>query len=221
MTKPYNIISSSIMGLGPSASSTSNSELSYGLFLEQVSGLLQDSKRGARTDHVTDKIFELTKNNPNLTKEFGFPIDWKSIRNEIVLAASVKTDMTNGTTTFDPRPEDPDGKPFTIESHNNVVKSSKKGAQDPYETEDVNVVADTDNHTAYGPPGAYIDTGDPRGRDLHGGGTCAEAPLADEQGWCPTKGCTRGQNKDVKALAEKINDFKSRHPGVKISYERF
>lgn len=66
-------------------------------------------------------------------------------------AAYVETDMTNGTTTFDPRPEDPDGEPFTIETKNDVVLGTEPGAQDPYTEDDVNVIQDTDKHKSYGP----------------------------------------------------------------------
>lgn len=135
--------------------------------------------------------------------------------------ASLETNMTNGTTTFDPRPEDPNGTPTTITTSNDVTRNSRPGADGPFSTPDVNRVPSVTNNQAYGPNGSYIDTGDARGRDIHGGGTRLPDPLAPRQGWAPTKGCTRGQNEDVDALGEAIADFKRRHPGVAIPYRRF
>lgn len=50
----------------------------------------------------------------------------------------------------------------------------------------------------------YITTGDPRGRDIHGGGTGLEEPKADRQGWIPTLGCLRMQNIDGQELSRLI-----------------
>ena len=58
----------------------------------------------------------------------------------------------------------------------------------------------------------YIETGDKRHRDIHGGGnsdTIAN-PYADYQGWWPTNGCLRMQNKDGVALSAMIIDCKNR-----------
>jgi RHS repeat-associated protein len=148
---------------------------------------------------------------------------WESFTDWLVPsadAATLTTDMDNNTTTFDPRPEDPEGKPFTIEIRNKVTRDSDPGANDPYTTDDVMPVAIPPSKS-FGQRGAYIDTGDPRGRDIHGGGGASlKEALKDYQGWRPTKGCTRGQNKDVIDLGRLIDDFKHRHPGVKIPYER-
>jgi RHS repeat-associated protein len=133
--------------------------------------------------------------------------------------ASVTTDMQNGTTTFDPRPEDPNGIPFTITTRNDVTSNSRPGAQDPFSTPDVNPI-NIDRSPAYGPTGAYLNTGDPRGRDIHGGGSGLLDPYAPRQGWVPTRGCTRGQNEDIQELNRRIRDFKRRHPGVAIPYTR-
>lgn len=48
---------------------------------------------------------------------------------------------------------------------------------------------------AYGPAygNFYISSGDPRGRDIHGGGSDLDDPYADYQGWEPTYGCLRMQ----------------------------
>jgi len=132
--------------------------------------------------------------------------------------ASVTTDMEAGTTTFDPRPEDPNGQPYTITTRNDVT-NSQPGAQDPFTTPNVTPINDV-NAPAYGPGGAYIDTGDPRGRDIHGGGTGLPDPYAPRQGWVPTHGCTRGQNEDVQELNRRITDFQQSHPNVQIPYTR-
>lgn len=49
----------------------------------------------------------------------------------------------------------------------------------------------------------YITTGDPRGRDIHGGGDGygIRDPYAPRQGWLPTYGCLRMQNEDGEALS--------------------
>jgi RHS repeat-associated protein len=137
--------------------------------------------------------------------------------------ASLITDIVNGTTTFDPRPEDPNGTPTIIFTRNGVDRKALPGAQDGFSTSDVSV-RHRDPSKSYGPDGAYIDTGDPRNRNIHGGGSCPNNnygdPLKPRQGWCVTMGCTRGQNEDVINLGRQIEDFKRRHPGVKIPYYR-
>lgn len=138
-------------------------------------------------------------------------------------AASLTTDMEAGTTSFDPRPEVPDGKPTTIETRNKVTRNSKPGANDPYKTGDVRVIKTMPERLqkSYGPNGAYIDTGDLRGRDVHGGGgKTREDAIKPQQGWRSTNGCTRGQNEDVINLGKEILEFQRRFPGVKIPYER-
>ena len=47
----------------------------------------------------------------------------------------------------------------------------------------------------------YIATGDPRGRDIHGGGSGLGDPKVARQGWYPTLGCLRMQNEDGEALS--------------------
>ena len=58
----------------------------------------------------------------------------------------------------------------------------------------------------YGPAygNFYITSGDPRGRDIHGGGSDLENPYADYQGWEPTYGCLRMQNADGVELSRMI-----------------
>lgn len=133
--------------------------------------------------------------------------------------ASLVTDRDAGTTTFDPRPEDPSGESFTIETRVNVASDSLPGAQGAFTTPDV-IPRNDIRSPAYGPAGAYIDTGDTRGRDIHGGGTRLPDPYLPRQGWAPTRGCTRGQNEEVQELNRKIKDFQQRYPGVLIPYTR-
>lgn len=52
----------------------------------------------------------------------------------------------------------------------------------------------------------YIDTGDPRGRVIHGGGSGLDDPKAPRQGWYPTLGCIRCQNEDGEKLSRLIID---------------
>jgi RHS repeat-associated protein len=135
--------------------------------------------------------------------------------------AQLKTDMKRHTTTL--MTTDKTGKLTVteIETKNDVAKAAKPGAADPYSTH--NVVGVSNRHAgqdAYGPAGAFIDTGDSRGRAIHGGGTGLPDPMAPEQGWKPTMGCTRGQNEDVIKLGQAITDFKKTNPDVAIPYVR-
>ena len=139
--------------------------------------------------------------------------------------ATLHTNMCNGTTTFDPRPEDPNGQPLTIPTQNRVASNSQPGANDEFSTPNISGVLHTPphgNNIAYGPDGAYIATGDPRSRDIHGGGTRLGPTRSQQprQPLVPTLGCTRGHNEDVFALGRAIEDFQRRNPGVPISYAR-
>ena len=62
----------------------------------------------------------------------------------------------------------------------------------------------------YGPSygNFYVTTGDPRGRDIHGGGNGygIDDPYADYQGWLPTYGCLRMQNADGVEMSQIIID---------------
>ncbi len=132
--------------------------------------------------------------------------------------ASLITNMGAGTTTFDPRPEDPSGQPITIQTRNAVDPRARPGANDPFNTPNIagciNVTA-----PAFG-QNAYIRVRDRRGRDIHGGGSSLPDPFASRQGWRPTMGCTRGQNEDIQALCQEINSFQQRFPDVPIPYSR-
>ena len=59
-----------------------------------------------------------------------------------------------------------------------------------------------ENNAQYGT--FYITTGDPRGRDIHGGGSDLPDPLAPRQGWEKTYGCCRMQNEDGEELSRMI-----------------
>lgn len=52
----------------------------------------------------------------------------------------------------------------------------------------------------------FINTGDPRERVIHGGGSSLPDPFAPRQGWTPTLGCLRVQNEDGEALSRLIID---------------
>jgi RHS repeat-associated protein len=124
-------------------------------------------------------------------------------------SASLHTDMSGHTTTF--TSTDIFGKTTTktIETRNDIwPKQSEPGADAPYSTENIKGVSNRHaGDKAYGPAGAFIDTGDDtRGRDIHGGGSNLLHPLADYQGWEPTLGCTRGQNADVISLGQSITN---------------
>ena len=69
----------------------------------------------------------------------------------------------------------------------------------------VNVWAEVTNGkygAAYG--NFYITSNDPRGRDIHGGGSGLANSYADYQGWLPTFGCLRMQNADGVELSRMI-----------------
>lgn len=131
---------------------------------------------------------------------------------------SVHTDIKAGTTTFNPWPYP--GTSLTIPTGTSVARNALAGANGCFCTPDANWISSGTSSRAYGPDGAYIDTGDSRGRDIHGGGTGLKDPFAPNQGWKPTMGCTRGQNDDVKSLGQAISAFKSANPGVRVSYCR-
>jgi RHS repeat-associated protein len=65
----------------------------------------------------------------------------------------------------------------------------------------------------------YIDTGDARGRDIHGGGTGLPDEYAPYQGWVPTWGCIRMQNQDIEDLVRIIQEYRQNNPGVSIDFE--
>jgi hypothetical protein len=127
--------------------------------------------------------------------------------------------MTNEEMTFIQQPEDPNASMMIVPAETNVVSSSKPGAQDGFVTYGVSVVSGAQPDTAYGPSDAYLDTGDARGRDIHGGGSSLANPLAPDQPLTPTLGCTRAHNSDVQSLGRMIDNFKSTH-GADVLYLR-
>jgi hypothetical protein len=138
--------------------------------------------------------------------------------------------MKNGRTTFYPGPPEK-GLPMTIDTMTQAVKASEKGAADPYQTKNIVGQMHGRRSDAYGVDGAYIKTGDARGRDIHGGGTVLatlpnkkrnpKQPQFDpQQPLRPTKGCTRGHNEDVVRMGDRIEEFKKDNPGVPIPYDR-
>jgi RHS repeat-associated protein len=136
--------------------------------------------------------------------------------------AELKTDMKGHTTTL--YTTDKNGKLTTtqIETSNAVDHRAKPGAAGPYTTH--NIVGVSNRHAgdkAYGPAGAFIDTGDARGRDIHGGGSSLGVHAFDpQQPLTPTFGCTRGHNQDVIDLGTAITNFQQANPGVVIPYVR-
>jgi RHS repeat-associated protein len=193
-------------------------EESYGRFLDNR---MRTYDPGTGRYVSADPIGQLGGDTNVYAYAFNAPLFWFDPLGLASLTTTINPDGTS-TTTFDPRPEDPNSSAFSINTRNNVTRDSRPGAAGDFSTDDVSVVPRTNNPRAYGPDGTYIDTGDPRGRDLHGGGSCPAVTdsQAPQQGWCPTRGCTRGQNADVKALADRIKDFQSRHPNVAIPYTR-
>jgi hypothetical protein len=137
--------------------------------------------------------------------------------------AELKTDINGHTTTL--LATDKNGKltVTTIETRNDVVVSPKvpPDAGGPFSTH--SVVGVSNKHAGedgYGPAGALIDVGDSRHRYVHGGGTGLADPMAPQQGWKPTLGCTRGQNGDVIKLGNAVTQFQQANPNVLIPYAR-
>jgi len=82
----------------------------------------------------------------NLPSEFIDPLGLASL--------TTVMDPDRGTTTFDPRPEDASGSPYTIVTNNEVTSSALPGADDPFSTPDSDPTATpaaTTNPRAYGP----------------------------------------------------------------------
>jgi hypothetical protein len=75
---------------------------------------------------------------------------------------------------------------------------------------------------AYGVNGAYIKTGDARGRNIHGGGSGLGHMHAfdPDQPLKPTFGCSRGHNQNVVDLGVAITQYQQNNPGMPITYCR-
>jgi len=136
--------------------------------------------------------------------------------------AVLLTDMTNGQTTLmiNNPGNGVNWVQYSIPTFNGVdTDKSKPGAQNGFITSDVEG-QDRGRSVSYGIEGAYIETNDIRGRDIHGGGITLADPYADTQQLTVTIGCTRGHNVDVKALGNMINDFKE-DAGGRVPYIRY
>jgi RHS repeat-associated protein len=126
----------------------------------------------------------------------------------------------NGTTTF----YVPNEAPFSIPTLNRVdSRRSKRGANDPYCSVGV-VVRSGQWFPGYAQPaygGTYIDTGDPRGRGIHGGGSSLKSGAYDpDQPLTPTLGCSRAHNQDVVNLGNLIQQYQEANPNFPIPYCR-
>ena len=139
--------------------------------------------------------------------------------------AALHTDMKGGTTTLTVSTHEKTTD-LTIQTQNKVDSRSKPGANNPYSTDNVVGVKTDAAHAdrpEYGPKGAFIDTGDSRGRAIHGGGSGLTdgTALGDRQSkLMPTYGCTRGFNDDVIKLGNAITSFQQSNPGTPIPYDR-
>jgi RHS repeat-associated protein len=128
-------------------------------------------------------------------------------------------DVSKGTTTFTVYTSESTTVVVTITTRVDVASGAKPGAGDPFSTHAVvGVIHRHDDDKRYGPAGAVIDVGDPRGRHIHGGG--GDNPFAPQQGWTKTIGCTRGQNEDVIRLGEAITNFQHNNTLMPILYNR-
>jgi RHS repeat-associated protein len=128
-------------------------------------------------------------------------------------------DMTNGQLTFIRTPELPNAPSIVITATTNVVRSADPGSQNGFVTYDVNQLFGAEPRP-YGSSGAYLDTGDRRGRDIHGGGSSLPNPTDFWQPLTPTYGCSRGHNADVTTLGDEITQFKETTGGARILYLR-
>jgi hypothetical protein len=71
----------------------------------------------------------------------------------------------------------------------------------------------------FGDGWTYIHTFHHRGKVIHGGGRCKNVlfPFINRQGWCPTCGCIRMQNEDIRILSWLIRNFQK--TGSKVFFE--
>jgi hypothetical protein len=129
------------------------------------------------------------------------------------------TSIRGGYTTF----EWTDGSAYhedTIRSLVKVDHRSKPGAAGPFDSQVVGQIKGLRSR-AYGPVGAQINTGDSRGRWIHGGGSSLGIHAYDpNQRLTPTFGCTRACNIDVQRLGREITSFQTANPSTAIPYSR-
>ena len=129
--------------------------------------------------------------------------------------ARAYTDMGGGTTTFfDPMTREL----FVFPTRNAITRSSKPGADDPYNGEFT--YCEYPNSKEFGT--AKWRTTDGRSRWIHGGGSSLGSHALDpNQGWVPTFGCTRAQNADADTLCSKSEAWKKVNPGQSLPYSRW
>lgn len=138
--------------------------------------------------------------------------------------AELQTNMSGGTTTL--YTVDNNGVLTTSQIETLTQADSRRStahAAAPYNSY---VVGVSNRHggsdPSYGPAGAFIDTGDQWGRDIHGGGSSLGQHAFDaQQPLTPTLGCTRGHNQDVINLGNVLTRFQRANPNVAIPYMRF
>lgn len=142
----------------------------------------------AQTDRKAAEAAKAAKEKPALTE-----INTKPPQPLPPPMAELKTDINGHTTTLLATDNKDKLTVTTIETSNTVDHRAQPGAGDPYTTH--NVVGQSDRHAgerAYGPAGAFIDTGDSRQRHIHGGGSSLKQHAFDpQQPLTPTFGCTR------------------------------
>jgi RHS repeat-associated protein len=134
-----------------------------------------------------------------------------------ILYTDMNGGQPGGSTTFYPGNNDP---VITISTFTRPDSKSKPGAGNPYCSTVIGVLPTAGGNPAYGPVGAYINTGDSRGRVVHGGGSSLEDPFDPNQPLTPTRGCTRGHNQDVVDLGQVITQYQQNNPGMPITYCR-
>jgi len=134
-----------------------------------------------------------------------------------ILYTNMNGGQPGGSTTFYPGNNDP---VITIPTFTRPDSVSKPGAGNPYCSTVVGVLYTGGGKPAYGMNGAYINTGDPRGRVIHGGGSRLADPYDPNQPLTPTHGCTRGHNQDVVDLGDAISQYQQSNPGMPITYCR-
>ncbi|HZT74507.1 MAG TPA: RHS repeat-associated core domain-containing protein [Terriglobales bacterium] len=135
--------------------------------------------------------------------------------------AELTTSIHGNTTTFQSYSSNGGDKEVQIPSLVKVDSHAKPGAGGPFESTVVGVSNRHAGDPSYGPAGAFIDVGDPRGRDIHGGGHSLGPHAFDPyQQLRPTMGCTRACNADVIRLGSAIEQFQHEHPQVQIPYLR-
>ncbi len=136
--------------------------------------------------------------------------------------ALLTTTIKGNTTTFQSYAPATGYRELRIRSLVKVDHRAKPGAGGPFESYVVGVSNRHAGRRAYGPAGAFIQLGDPRYRDIHGGGSSLGRLGSQDpyQPLTPTMGCTRACNADVEQLGRTIAAFQRLNPTVVIPYMR-